>query len=68
MFNQFSFQKQFWKAETEDFQAIPSNAMYVNTVNISHKISYTFNAMYVSAVDAMDIDSTHILAHNFLNI
>ena len=39
--------------------------MYVDTVDTSCKISNTFN---VNAVDAMDIDPAHILAHNFLNI
>ena len=42
--------------------------MYVDTVDASHKISDAFNAMYVNAVNVKDIDSTHILAHNFLDI
>ena len=42
--------------------------MYVDNVNASHMNFNAFNAMYVNAVNAKDIDSTHILAHNFLNI
>ena len=47
---------------------MPSNAIYVNTVNTSHTFSNAFNAMYVDAVDGKDIDSTHISVHTFLNI
>ena len=42
--------------------------MYVNTVDTSHRISNAFNVTYVDAVNAKDIDSTHISVHNFLNI
>ena len=42
--------------------------MYIDSANTSHKISNAFNAIYVNAVDAKDIDSRHILAHNFLDI
>ena len=33
IFNQFSIRKKFWKAQTEGFSTIPSNTIYVNTVN-----------------------------------
>ena len=33
IFNQFSIRKKFWKAETEDFSTIPSNTIYVDTVD-----------------------------------
>ena len=33
IFNQFSILKKFWKAETEGFSTIPSNTIYVNTVD-----------------------------------
>ena len=36
VFNQFSIQKQFWKAETQGFSTIPLNAMYVDTIDASH--------------------------------
>ena len=39
--------------------------MSILSTLVSHKIS---NAMYVDAVNAKDIDSTHISVHNFLNI
>ena len=52
IFNQFSICKKFWKAETKGFPSIPSNTIYVDTNNASHKISNAFNAMYVDAVDA----------------
>ena len=52
----------------EGFPAILSHAMYVDTVDTSCKISKSFNAMYVDAVNAKDIYSTHISVHNFLNI
>ena len=42
--------------------------MYVDTVDASHKISNAFNAMYVDAINVKDIDSTHILANDFLNM
>ena len=32
IFNQFSIRKKFWKAETQTFPTIPSNAMYVEGV------------------------------------
>ena len=39
--------------------------IYVDSVDTSSKSSNAFNAIYV---DAKDIDSAHISAHNFLNI
>ena len=35
IFNQFSIQLTFWKADTEGFSTIPPNGMYVDTVNTS---------------------------------
>ena len=32
IFNGFSIRKKFWKAETQTFPTIPSNAMYVKRV------------------------------------
>ena len=49
--NQFFNSKKFWKAGTEGFPTIPSNAMYVDTVDASHEISNAFNTIYVNAVD-----------------
>ena len=37
IFNWFSICKKFWKAETEAFSTIPSNTIYVDTVNTRHK-------------------------------
>ena len=37
MFNWFSIQLKFWKVETWGFPTIPSNAMYVEAVEASHK-------------------------------
>ena len=37
IFNGFSIRKKFWKAETQDFSNIPSNSIYVNTVDTRHK-------------------------------
>ena len=59
----FQSAKSFWKAETQGFSTIPSNTIYVDTVNTS--ISNAFNAIYVDTVDTNDM---HICAHNFLNI
>ena len=47
IFNQFSIWKKVWKAEAKSFSAIPSNAMYVDSVNASHKISNAFIAIYI---------------------
>ena len=33
IFKQFSIRKKFWKAETMGFSTIPSNAIYVETVD-----------------------------------
>ena len=33
IFNRFSIHKKFWKAETEGFSIIPSNTIYVDTVD-----------------------------------
>ena len=33
IFNRFSIRKKFWKAETQGFSTIPSNTIYVNTVD-----------------------------------
>ena len=33
MFNGFSIRKKFWKAETQGFSTIPSNTIYVDTVD-----------------------------------
>ena len=33
IFNGFSIRKKFWKAETQGFSTIPSNTIYVNTVD-----------------------------------
>ena len=32
-----SIQKKFWKAVSQGFSTVPLNAMYVNTVDVSHK-------------------------------
>ena len=37
IFNGFSIRKKFWKAETQGFSTIPSNTIYVNTVDTRHK-------------------------------
>ena len=39
IFNWFSIRKKFWKAETEGF-SIPSNTIYVDTVDTSYGILY----------------------------
>ena len=44
IYNKFSIQKMFWKAETQGSPTIPSDPMYVDAVNTSHKISNAFNA------------------------
>ena len=40
IFYQFSICKKFWKAETEGFLTIPSNNIYVDTVDTSYGILY----------------------------
>ena len=40
IFNRFSIRKKFWKAETEGFSTIPSNTIYVDTVDTSYGILY----------------------------
>ena len=37
IFNQCSILKKFWKVETQGFKTILLNALYVDTVNASHK-------------------------------
>ena len=37
IFNGFSIRKKFWKAETKGFSTIPSNTIYVETVDTRHK-------------------------------
>ena len=59
IFYKFLIQKRFWKAENQGFPTIPSNPMYVDTVNTSHKISNAFNAIYVDTVDTNE--KTHRL-------
>ena len=44
LFNRFSIQKKFWKAENQGFPTTPSNTMYLDTVDTSHKISNAFSA------------------------
>ena len=39
IFNGFLIQKKFWNAENQRFQTIPSNPIYVDTVDTSHNIS-----------------------------
>ena len=43
IFNGFSIRKKFWKAETETFPTIPSNAMYVEGVKSYFDPSTCFN-------------------------
>ena len=52
--------KKFWKAQTEGFQTIPSNAIYVDTFDTSHKISNAFNAMYFEAVNTFSTQYTYM--------
>ena len=40
IFNRFSICKKFWKAETEGFSTIPSNNIYVETVDTIYGILY----------------------------
>ena len=37
IFNGFSIGKKFWKAETQGFSTIPSNTIYVDTVDTRHE-------------------------------
>ena len=39
IFNEFSIRKKFWNAENQCFPTIPSNFIYVDTVNTSRNIS-----------------------------
>ena len=62
IFNRFSIQKMFWKAETQGFSTIPSNTIYVDTVVLQVvNISNAFNAIYVEAVDTFSTLYTHVM-------
>ena len=37
IFNRFSIRKKFWKAETKGFLTIPSNTIYIETVDTRHE-------------------------------
>ena len=65
IFNGFSIHKKFWKAETQTFPTIPSNAMYIKRVEsyfdfrpLQHVSTYIAfptipsNAMYVERVES----------------
>ena len=41
---QWVFNPIFLNAENQSFLTVPSNFVYVNTVDVSHKISNAFNA------------------------
>ena len=53
IFNGFSIRKKFWKAETETFPTIPSNAMYVEGVESYFDFRPLQHALTYIAVDGM---------------
>ena len=65
IFNQFSICKQFWKAETEGFSIIPSNTIYLDTVDTRQ--GYLMHSMLCMSTLSIQNTSTHF-PYNFLNI
>ena len=55
IFNGFLIRKKFWNAENQGFPTIPSNSIYVDTVDTSCHISMQWCTGNVDTVDTIDI-------------
>ena len=54
IFNKFSIRKKFWKAETEGFSTIPSNTIYVDTVD-TRQGSLLYSMLCMSTLSTLGI-------------